>query len=160
MNLCEHICTAGSGIRAHARLVTQSNQQCSTCLELANVCGPATLCPCMCMGLAKPYKLMFFTRSLAAGWLMVAMKRSNDTAATDEEKGSSSADILAALRLQQAVAPTARRGTHRHWCGRYDGGETPARTADSKATMATALAPFHLAFPVHDIQAAREFYLE
>lgn len=54
---------------------------------------------------------MFFTRSLAAGWLMVAMKRSNDTAATDEEKGSSSAAILAALRLQQTLVPTAPRHT-------------------------------------------------
>lgn len=50
MNLCQQECTAGSGIRVHACLVTSSIQHCTTCHELANVAVLQRSCSCMCMG--------------------------------------------------------------------------------------------------------------
>lgn len=45
-------------------------------------------------------------------------------------------------------------------CSAVDGAQTAAADLAVEGTLANAMPPFHLAFPVHDVAAARDFYGE
>ena len=99
------------------------------------------------------HMLMCFTRSLADSWLIFPMKRSNDKAAVELANTSSSA--MAALSA--VFYPCYRAIIYLH---------TPIPHAHTHLAlprsdlMAARLPPFHLAFPVRDVQEAKEFYIE